>query len=242
MDTKESFEHLCKLSTSQESFKFNDPTRPIDSYDNLEKLLKKYIRTCGNALDVGTFDGRFCFILASIGFKAYGIEPQKNAVRFAQDHRLNVFTGLFPKQLPEELLRIKFDLISFMESIYYFEDLKESLLTARDMLNDKGLILIKAHQVSSRYYHSKSLFSRYGEHVQWFPMYGPLKHCLKEAGFKIIKTIGTNPVELLPSGISWMKNVFLAGVANRIYNRLVLDYTLLDIKRADRLLILAEKL
>ncbi len=129
-----------------------------------------------------------------------------------------------------------------MESIYYLEDLKESLLTARDMLNDKGLILIKAHQGGSRYYRSKPLFSRYGDHVQWIPMYGSLKHCLKEAGFKIKKTMGTNPVELLPSGISWMKNVFLGGVANRIYNRLALDYTLLDIKRADRLFILAEKL
>jgi len=242
MDTKEFSEHLCRLSTNQGNFKFDDPAIPINRQDSLVELLKKYTQCLGNALDVGTFDGRFCFILASLGFRAYGVEPQKNAAQFARDCGLDVFTGSFPGSLPEELLRIKFDLVSFMESIYYFEDLKKSLFTAHNLLNKKGLLLIKAHQAGSRYYNDKSLFSRYGDQVQWFPTYDSMKYILRESGFKIIKTIGINPAELLPLGMWRIRNVFLSNIVNSVYNRAMLDYTLLDIRKADRLIMLAQKI
>lgn len=242
MDKKEIFDYLHKINTNRQSFKFDNPTGQIDCQDSLVKLLKKYSRLPANALDVGTFEGRFCFILKSIGFKAYGVEPQENAARFARDHGLDVFTGSFPSQLPEGLLRIKFGLISFMESIYYCEDLKESLLTAHDMLADRGLILIKAHQGTSRYYRDKSIFSRYGDYIQWIPTRDSLEHCLKNTGFKIIRTFGINPPELLPLGLGQVGNLILKGVINRAYNRLMLDYTLIDIKKADRLVILAQKI
>lgn len=241
MDREESFNYLGKMGTNQEIFHFEDPTRPIDPRDSLKKFLKKFTPCIGNALDVGTFDGRFCFILAATGFKAYGIEPQDTAAEFARGCGLDVFTGVFPRQVPLELRKIKFDLISFMESIYYCDDLKDSLQTAKDMLNDRGLLLIKAHQGSSRFYAHKPQFCRYGDYVQWVPMYDSLKFCLEMEGFRIVKALGTNPAELLPFGLRWMKNLSLAGITNKVYNRLMLDYTLWDIRRADRLFVLARK-
>jgi SAM-dependent methyltransferase len=243
MNKAESSEYLMNSLTNRSDFKFEDPTGAVSGRDFLVKIAKKYTKCSGNALDIGTFSGRFCFILGSLGFKAYGIEPQKNAVESAKKYGLEVFWGSFPDTVPQEILRRKYDLVSALDSIYYVDDIEKTLRIINGILSDDGLLLIKCHQGYSRYYYDEthSYFLRCGDNVQWISTVESLRYYLRLAGFKIVKIFGENPTELLPFGLGRIKNAFLRKAIYKIYNITMLECTSLDIKRADRLVVLAKK-
>lgn len=132
MDGYEALDYLSKLHTNQENFHFDDPTvvnqgeqksvkRWLEQKGNHFGVWdsRKKIEPKGKALDVGTFTGKFCRILASLGFEAYGLEPQEKASEFARRKGLKVFSGSFPDNVPPEL-QMRYTLISIMETIYYF--------------------------------------------------------------------------------------------------------------------------
>lgn len=110
---------------------------------NAGLFLKSRIVKKGKALDIGTFAGEFCEILNAVGFDSYGIEPYSEAVEFARNNGLRVYSGSFPDNIPDELRDVKFKLITMLESIYYFVDLKKSFKAAYDMLDSGGYIFIK---------------------------------------------------------------------------------------------------
>lgn len=242
MDKTESSEYLSRFSTNQNEYVFTDPTGPVSDRDPIVRVLKKYTKQKGNALDIGTFEGRFCYILNSLGFKACGIEPQKNAVDFARKHALEVHLGSFPDAIPHELRQKKYDLISVMESIYYFDDIGNALRTMNSMLNDDGRLLIKSHQGYSRYYDNNSYFSRYGDNVQCIPTIGSLRYYLRLAGFDIVKILGEIPAELLPLGMGSIKSIFLRKAVTKMYNIAMLERTSIDVERADRIMVVAKKI
>ena len=242
MTSAESSAHLSAYPTNKSDYKFCDPTGAVSRRDPLVKILRRYTKCRGNALDIGTFEGRFCFILGSLGFKAYGIEPQENVVRFAKKHGIEVFLGSFPGAVPQELCQRKYDLISVMESIYYFDDMKKTLRMINTMLTDDGRLLIKAHQGHSRYYDACSYFSRYGDSVQCIPTLKSLRYYLQMSGFKIVRIVGETSLDLLPLGMSRIRNTFLGKAVKKIYNSMMLEWTLLDIGRADRLIVVAKKI
>ncbi|MDD5136437.1 MAG: class I SAM-dependent methyltransferase [Candidatus Omnitrophica bacterium] len=238
----ESSKHLLSISTNQDGYKFDDPTRAVSHRNPLVKILRKCTKCRGTALDIGTFDGRFCFILGTVGFRAYGVEPQKNAVEFARKHGLEVFQGSFPEAVPEEVCGRKYDLISLMEILCYVDNIEKTLRMINGMLNDDGCLLIKNHQGYSRYYDSNSYFSRYGDYIQCILTIESLRYYLNLTGFKIVKITGETSTDLLPLGMGRIRNAFLGKVVNKIYNFTMLEHTLLDIKRADRLIITAKKI
>jgi len=218
LDASEVAEHISKMYTNQTEFKFLDPRREYDRNMLMVRIAEGIIFK-NKSLDIGTFDGRLTHVFEDMGFESFGLESQKRAIEFAQSHGLKVCEGSFPEDIPEELLQQKYTLITMSEMIYYLNDLKKSLLKVCTMLESNGFFVIKAHQGNSRHYLYNSYFSRYGDHVQGIPTVESLNHCLKEAGFKIVRYHGFTDNE------SYAK----------------LNYTDLEIEAADVLYIVCQK-
>jgi SAM-dependent methyltransferase len=241
MELNEIQEYLNNMYTNQPGFSFSDPIGISKGETKYWKFLTRWVMSGGNALDIGTFNGSFCHTLGSLGFRAYGLEPQIEAVKYARKHGLNVYPGSFPDNIPAELNQKRFVLISLMECIYYLEDLKHSLQIINQMLTDDGCVLIKCHQGYSKYYNDNSYFSRYGDYVQGIPSLSSLDYCLKKTGFEIVKIMGEYSPDLLPHFLRFPSVPLLWIVVTKLYQLFMLNWTLLGIHRADRLIILAKK-
>ncbi len=238
----EIFEHLARLHTNKSGFEYAGGSFSAKRDAGRWNFLKKFV-PAGNrlALDIGAFDGSFCRILEALGFDACGLEPQENASSFARGKGLKVFSGSFPDRIPAELRSKRYALISVMEAIYYFVDLRESLGRIYEMLGDRGLLLIKCHQGNSMYYEGHSYFSRYGDFVQGIPTRRALTYCLDATGFEVIKTRGVTDWDLLPEYLKAARFELLKKIVLKFYNSFMLNYSREAIDRADRLIFLALK-
>jgi 2-polyprenyl-3-methyl-5-hydroxy-6-metoxy-1,4-benzoquinol methylase len=235
--------YIKKMNTNSGSYSFGDPVSVSEAEIKRWRFLTGFVRSGGNALDIGTFDGSFCHSLKLLGFSAYGLEPQIEAVNHALKYGLNVYQGAFPNDIPDELDKKKnYSLISLMEVIYYFRDLRSSLKMINELLADDGFLLIKCHQGYSRYYDDNSYFSRYGDHVQGIPSLASLKYCLGKAGFEIVIISGECSPDLLPPVLRLSRSQLLKRGVTKLYQLFMLNWTLWDINRADRLIILAKKI
>lgn len=203
--------------------------------------IKKMIKGGGDALDIGTYTGRMCFILEEFGYKAYGLEPQDKAVKFGRDKGLKIYKGSFPDKMPGELMQMKFKLICFTEVMCNFGDLKKSFELAREMLLSDGYLYIKIHQGKSEFYRNNSLFSRYGDFIQNMPTLDALCYYIEKSGFELCHL----------SGMS-MNIVFFQKLLNQkllnsyalLFDQLlqkISDLFFLSIRKADRLVLLAKK-
>lgn len=241
-DTKAFISNLSSCKKEDYSNYYEDEAEYLIRYDKfISKLLRKWMQPEGKALDIGAFIGRFCSTLDSAGFEAYGLEPQENAAHFAKEKGLRVFYGAFTENIPDELLKIKFGLISMMESIYYIVDLRKGLLKVNEMLKEGGFFLIQCHQGKSHYYNTSkgnSFFKRYGDYIQGIPTYDSVKYCLNNTGFTLVQVeaLPIDFVKILYKGVRFKRLFSPAGTAlNKIY---VLTS---DIQTADKLIILAKK-
>lgn len=244
MDPTESEEYLACIFTNKNEFSFVELTAGMINGGIMSwSFLKRYSSKTGNALDIGTFDGLFCHVLAGIGYDAFGMEPQENAVAFARSKGAKVHAGSFPDMIPPELFAKRYSLISILETIYYFHDLKKCLNVVNELLDDDGLLLIKCHQGFSRYYDDRehSFFSRYGDNVQGIPTLPSLRNILDRTGFRIVKVIGSDSLDTMPfrkcvSGLGPITSRILA-----VYNKFWLNGLSMGIGRSDRLIVLAGK-
>ena len=249
MNESESGDYCSTLECNEKIFSSN-PTKiinqgvlhhlkkyilPRDDDLNMKAFIESHMEITGNALDIGAFTGRFVYFLKSLGFNAYGLEKNEEASKFARQHDLNVILASFPENIPKDLLQMKFSLISVMEVIYYFVDLKKSLAKINDMLIPGGFILIKCHQGKSRYYNNykNSFFKRYGDYVQGIPTMNSLRYCLGRSGFEIGgKIMGATHFTFTSKKNKILKAI--GGVLSKIYDKL-------HVETADHLIILAKK-
>lgn len=176
----------------------SNPPKPFTKNDLANhyfqiKILKRYKEKYGfkNALDIGTSNGCFCYILNYVGLDAYGLEPQAEAVDLAKRLNLNVYNGYFPDAIPSELLCQQYDLITMNEVVYYFEDIMASLKKTHELLSKNGILIIKIHHGGSHYYDDNdiSLFSRYGDQVQSIPTVSSINHWLKSCDFELLEIL-----------------------------------------------------
>lgn len=132
MDESESLTYLSNNPTP--IMRHMDAKSPVGKNDFFYHLLNREITSRGKALDIGAFTGRSCYIRESLNSKAYGLESQEEAVKFAMENGLKVLTGSFPENIPNSFLHMNFTLVSLIEVIYYLNDLKKSLRKIREML------------------------------------------------------------------------------------------------------------
>lgn len=95
--------YLSTQNTNKDEFQIKDKQIEVKKNSYVIRMLKRHIKVNGTALDVGAYIGGFVDNLKSIGFDAYGIEPQKKAVFYAQKEGLNVFFGMFPDDIPDNV-------------------------------------------------------------------------------------------------------------------------------------------
>ncbi|HEY3197862.1 MAG TPA: methyltransferase domain-containing protein [Nitrospirales bacterium] len=201
MDEKEKKQYMkADVLYSPDSLLFHDPRVEL-SADFFAVTFLNDVEKQGRSLDIGTWSGTYTHIFKALGYDSYGLELQKQAVDFARSKGLQVLPGSFPDRIPQKLLRHKFRLIAMMEMIYYLHDLKKSLLKVKTMLEDNGVLVIKAHQGSSKFYDcNQSCFNRYGDYVQGIPTLRSLQYCLEKSGFKVIKFTGATEDNLAWTG------------------------------------------
>jgi len=106
----------------------------------------------GHALDVGAGSGDFVGSLASVGFKASGLEAFDPHAEVARGRGLDVRTGRFgAKTLQAAFGDQRFNLVSFRESLCYL-DVAEALELARQRLVPAGFLYVKSCVADSPYY------------------------------------------------------------------------------------------
>ncbi|HPF39495.1 MAG TPA: methyltransferase domain-containing protein [Phycisphaerae bacterium] len=139
----------------------------LGAYQNgsCDRILRAHVPPRGRALDIGCFDGAFVAFLKSRGFDAFGLEMQEDMVAFCRRQGLAVSAGMFPHALPEEMLRGRFDLITSLESAYYWDDLESCAESLNTLLNADGHVMIKLVQGTSDYF---SEVRRYDERTRDF--------------------------------------------------------------------------
>jgi SAM-dependent methyltransferase len=95
----------------------------------------------GRLLDLGCGVGNFLAAARDAGFECVGVEPDKNAVRFAKDHyKLAEVHALTPAAFRDAHLRQKFQIVTFFEVLEHQDDPKSFLQVASDCLEDHGWI------------------------------------------------------------------------------------------------------
>jgi SAM-dependent methyltransferase len=91
--------------------------------------------------------------------------------------------------MPPALAGQTFDLVCFLESIYYLADLREAFDLLRRVLRPGGGLYIKAHVPTSIFYwKNKNYFSRYGHSASGIPTLKAMTKILLREGYQIPKT------------------------------------------------------
>ncbi len=94
----------------------------------------------GNLLDIGSQLGLFSFLASQSGWKAYGLDPNKQTIERGKERGVNMFEGIFSKV---ELPKNNFDVIT---AWLVYENLPcffEETVKVKDLLKGEGLFAIK---------------------------------------------------------------------------------------------------
>jgi SAM-dependent methyltransferase len=97
----------------------------------------------GRLLDMGCGTGNFLAAARDAGFDVTGIEPNQNAVRFAQQHYglRNIFAAV-PADFQQAHPLERYGMVTFFEVLEHQEDPQAFLDTAKCFLNDDGFIAL----------------------------------------------------------------------------------------------------
>src|SRR5277367_3795786 len=97
----------------------------------------------GRLLDMGCGTGNFLAAARDVGFDVTGIEPNQNAVRFAQQHYglRDVFAAV-PAEFQQAHPLEKFGTVTFFEVLEHQEDPQAFLHTAKSFLKEDGFIAL----------------------------------------------------------------------------------------------------
>lgn len=220
---------------------FKPAAFPLD----LRYYLRRHVRPGGKALDLGASNGRFCFILETLGYDACGLEPGADLAAWARDHALRVYAGYFPDDVAADITSQEYDLIACMETLYYFVDIRGGLARIRAMLAPGGHVLIKALNGRSTYFDvpGHSLASRFGDNAHAMPTLAALKYWMEKSGFEIVDITGGMWPAPPPNGPqrSYVHrlNAWWTELKNKFNAVTLFGCPLFDLDKAESLLVLA---
>ena len=192
VDIPQSPEHTNQIYTDQYFFEGGDGYLDYTSESDLliahgkryGKLLKKYTEA-GTVFDVGAAAGFILNGLTQTGWNGKGIEPNDTMAQYArQSLNLDVKTGIFEQYTSDE----KFDLVSMIQVIAHFYDVRQAIDVARSLLHQDGLLLIETWDRAS--FPARILGENWHEYsppsvVNWFSA-DSLKQLVEQFGFEEI--------------------------------------------------------
>ena len=120
----------------------------LDGMQNLVLSSKKYFSKIEEktVLDIGCNDGSLLSLFKKQGCKTYGIEPT-GAYREAQKKGHKIFNSFFNLHSSTKIKKIigKIDIITFTNVFAHIDDLKNLLLSLKNICDDHTLLIIENH-------------------------------------------------------------------------------------------------
>jgi len=167
----------------------------------------------GRLLDIGCGVGNFLAAASGAGFDVTGIEVNRNAARFAQEHY-----GLknISSQSPEEFLAArpleKFDVVTFFEVLEHQENPQGFLEIAMDCLAPQGLIALSVPN-RNRWQKAPDPLDYPPNHLtRWSPR--ALRNFLERNGFEIL-SLREEPLHVLRAA-QVLSTGLRTGLASRV--------------------------
>jgi len=138
----------------------------------------------GRLLDVGCFSGIFLDVAKKRGWDVVGIEPSHWGRKIAQERfGLKVLEGTLEEASLEEA---SFDVVTMIDTIEHLRDPKKTLLEARRILKENGIVYISTPDVRS--FVARLLKNKWWgfreEHIVYFSK-SSLYPLLEQLGFRV---------------------------------------------------------
>lgn len=241
MDAAEAAAYAAWVSAHwAKSYDYDTTLGRVGRRECLYRLIRSRVPAGGRALDIGTSTGQFCHVLNTLGFEAYGIDPDPNAVAIARRNGLKVYQGAFPDEVPVEVREGGYQLVTINECAGFFVDMREAFGLLHRMVAPGGHLLIKMAQATSAFYDDpgKSLFNRHGDSIQAFHTGASLRHILTRSGFEVL-ILRAYPGTNLKHRFGWDVPRLLGKLGTAIEH--AYSAWLLDLGRADRVVVLGRK-
>ena len=160
----------------------------------LLNLIDKSKNQC--ILDVGCGNGYFVNYLLSLGYNAYGADASEKGIAIARETNPDRFfiQDISTGKLPQELQNFKFDTIISTEVIEHLYDPEGFITFCKQVLNDKGELIISTPYHGYLKNLALSLFNKWDTHMSPFWYGGHIKlwsratlsRALANAGFTAI--------------------------------------------------------
>ena len=139
----------------------------------------------GRLLDMGCGTGNFLAAARDVGFDVMGIEPNQNAVRFAQQHYglRDVFAAV-PAEFQQAHPLDKFRTVTFFEVLEHQEDPQAFLHTAKSFLKEDGFIALSVPNRARWQIEDDPLDFPPNHLTRWSP--AALRNFIESNGFEVL--------------------------------------------------------
>jgi SAM-dependent methyltransferase len=139
----------------------------------------------GRLLDIGCGTGNFLAVALDVGFDVTGIEPNQNAIRFANQHYglKNVF-AILPAEFRAAHPLDRFDVVTFFEVLEHQDNPQAFLDIAKAFLKDDGFIALSVPNRNRWQIGADPLDYPPNHLTRWSP--AALRHFLESNGFHIL--------------------------------------------------------
>lgn len=187
-------QYTAQLYTDSDSYFFGGEAGYLDYTSESEllinhgeryaRLLQKYTKP-GTVFDIGSAAGFILKGLTQKGWIGKGIEPNPTMAAYArQTLQMDVETGIFEQYKTEE----KFDLVTMIQVVTQFYDVRKALRITHDLLGENGLLLVETWDRESLL--ARLLGSNWHHYsppsiVNWFSIDG-LSTLIEQFGFEEI--------------------------------------------------------
>lgn len=191
---------ILKTFPSKKNKLFNPVITKVDAYEKrreeFEKLftplteaVKNNVKKGGTVLDVGCSSGILLSLLKRIGYKVYGIEPNKQAFLYAKKTlRDNVSNDTLPTFQKKN--KKKFDCIIYNHVLEHIENVNDEFSYIKKALKKNGVLVIGVPNTDNMIFKIRGKYWESllpNEHV-WHFSTKYLAQYLQKQKFRIVKT------------------------------------------------------